>query len=249
MIQYTKSKTFRDLDFGFVSDLGFRISSFVVDAWFPPTCAGCGKEGAWICTQCVVRFQPMHDRCFGCRRPSGNGRFCFLCASEWPIVGVTAASSYTEPVVRDVIHAMKYRYVRVLCSALAPLLAPVIQFHGDALHDPMLVPIPLTRRRATWRGFNQAKLLAEGIGQELKIPVVEALVRTQYIFPQAELTHAERQKNVKGVFCVSDGYSFHGRDVILIDDVATTGSTLRNAAAACRAANAGNVYASVIALG
>ncbi|MBI4262132.1 ComF family protein [Candidatus Uhrbacteria bacterium] len=223
--------------------------SWLIDAWFPPTCAGCGSEGQWICRVCMIRFQPMHDRCFGCRRPSGNGRFCFLCARAWPVVGVTAAGSYTEPVVRDTIHAMKYRYARILCSALAPFLESAIYLHGDAPHDPILVPLPLSRRRYTWRGFNQAALLAEGAGSRAGWPVAHVLTRVRHTFPQAELSHEERHANVAGAFRVQDRFSFEGRDVILIDDVATTGSTLRAAAEACRTAAAGNVYASVIAIG
>jgi predicted amidophosphoribosyltransferase len=102
----------------------------------------------------------------------------------------------------------------------------------------VLVPVPLHPARRAWRGFDQASLLAGTAGAAWGIPVLPALERRRDTPPQARTDAGARRENVRGAFTLAPGASqyLHSRPVLLVDDVATTGSTLLEAAWALEAA-------------
>ena len=102
----------------------------------------------------------------------------------------------------------------------------------------VLVPIPLHPARRAWRGYDQALLLARDASERWGIPVVEALARTRDQEPQARLDPDRRRANMRGAFRVARPAAVAGRPVLLVDDVATTGSTLLEAAQALEGAGA-----------
>ncbi|MFN2520019.1 MAG: ComF family protein [Candidatus Limnocylindria bacterium] len=110
-----------------------------------------------------------------------------------------------------------------------------------------LVPVPLHRLRAAGRGFDQARLLARRAACATGLPARDALHRIRQGRRQVELDRRERAENLRGAF-VSEAGALRGLHVGLIDDVATTGATLRAAAAAARAAGARGVAAYVVAI-
>jgi ComF family protein len=145
-----------------------------------------------------------------------------------------------ESTLRDVIHALKYEGRR----SIAPHLARLMAAHaGDVLAGAdLLVPVPLHRRRLRHRGFNQAEDLANGVG----LPVARVMKRVRFTQPQVDLPADKRRDNVTGAFIVSPARvatHVHGRVIVLIDDVATTGATLDACARALRQAGAAEVRA------
>jgi ComF family protein len=102
----------------------------------------------------------------------------------------------------------------------------------------LLVPVPLHPARRAWRGFDQALLLARDASERWGVPVTEALVRTRDQEPQARLDPERRRANMKGAFRVARPAAVAGRPILLVDDVATTGSTLLEAAEALEGAGA-----------
>ena len=147
--------------------------------------------------------------------------------------------------MRDAIHALKYRGMRAASETLAGLLLQYMK--RNPLQADVVIPAPLHRRRLRSRGYNQAALLAREIGKVMELPVREnLLVRVSDARPQvATQTREERRLNVAGNFvCKAD---LGGMAILLIDDVATTGSTLSECALALKEAGAQGVRALTLA--
>ncbi len=150
-----------------------------------------------------------------------------------------------EGVVQDAIHGLKYRGLRALAPELGALLAQYLESHP--LPVELIVPVPMHRRRLRSRGYNQATLLARDLGKQSGLPVDDGLlVRNVDAPPQVVATDREqRRSNVSGSFhCVG---GVQGLAVLLVDDVATTGSTLSACAAALKDAGAAQVWGLTLA--
>jgi ComF family protein len=150
-----------------------------------------------------------------------------------------------EGPIRNAIHSLKYRGVRAAATELGGLLA---QFLGDqAIPGDVIVPVPLHPRRLRERGYNQSALLARQVTKLTGLSLnQESLARTKDSPPQVQAgSREQRRDNVAGSFqCNND---MHGRAVILVDDVATTGSTLSACASALKSGGATSVWGLVLA--
>jgi ComF family protein len=134
------------------------------------------------------------------------------------------------PPADDLVHALKYEgwpeLAAVMGRKLVELAVP------EAVGACAVVPVPTTAGRLKSRGYNQAELLAEIVAADLRLPLRGALVRVAEGRSQTELTPTERRENVRGVFARAPGASVAGADVLLVDDVLTTGATASEAASA-----------------
>ena len=183
--------------------------------------------------------------CISCRTPFQNGfpldseGRCALCRSG--LRGFDAAYCYGsyDGALRKLIHLFKYGKVRTLARPLSDLLAAALP--RDEKFDA-IVPVPLHWWKRLRRGFNQSELLAQQIARRTGVPWRRALRRTRPTDVQAGLSNRERRKNVTGAFrpdCASK--ALRDRNVLLIDDVMTTGSTGAACAAALKRAGAARV--------
>lgn len=211
---------------------------------FPPRCLGCRTLGTFLCPACAagvsrlvdpfcptcgLSVDPAHPQC-RCRAPA--------------LSFVVAAGEFDGP-LRQAIRALKYQGQRAGAPALAGLLAPHLA--GILEPDHLLVPVPLHPRRLRQRGYNQSALLARALTSDRAAPPDErALRRIRQTTPQVELRGEQRARNMAGAF-TGDSSRCGGRTIVLVDDVCTTGATLRAAAGAATAAGARRVYAAVLA--
>ena len=143
-----------------------------------------------------------------------------------------------EPPLDRIVRAFKYEGAHRLAGWVASLLPEPPLDVGALARESVLVPASLHPARRSERGFDQALLLAEAASSRWGIPVVAALSRTRNHEPQARLDGARRRENMRGAFRVLAPGLVRGRPVLLVDDVATTGSTLLEAAATLEAAGA-----------
>lgn len=163
-----------------------------------------------------------------------------------PGLRVRAAGELAGP-LRDAVHAFKYRGDRSLSAELGALVARIVA--RDLATGEMLdavVPLPLHRGRLRQRGYDQARLLAECVAHSCGLPLLYALRRIRWAGPQVDLDRKARLENAAGAFAGVAG-SLAGLRVAVVDDVVTTGATLRAGAAAARACGARSVRAYVIA--
>jgi ComF family protein len=170
---------------------------------------------------------------------------CPDCRGAKPAYCALRSWSIFEEPVRTALHHLKYRRDIGLGEALTPQLAESVA----ALHWPinLVVPVPLGRKRLAERGYNQVGLIARPLAMAMRIVYApNALVRRQETRSQVGLTREQRQQNVRGAFHAKQS-RVNERIVLLMDDVATTGSTLSSCAEALYAAGARDVFAFSVA--
>lgn len=228
-----------------------EIVQQVLDILFPPRCAGCQKSGSILCPTCIAKIRPLMPP------------FCQYCGSALPttyaicrqcqyhrlyLSGLRAVSNYEEP-LRSYIHALKYDGNKRLAKPLGHLLAQTCinyRLRADAI-----VPVPLHRSRQKERGYNHAHLLAEVCAAQVNIPLRnDIVIRHRDTSAQVGLTASQRQQNVAGAFSCTPAFTtgaLHGRTILIIDDVCTTGATMEACAAPLFAAGAKAVCGLVLA--
>lgn len=153
------------------------------------------------------------------------------------------------PPLRTLVHELKYRNRTKLAPLLGDALTSLMMTDGLLKQADLLVPIPLHPARLRERGYNQSELLARRVSQLTGIPISGALRRVKNTKPQARIEDDDeaRKKNVKGAFAARSDAALRDKQVILIDDVTTTGATLDAAAQVLKQAGVRAVYALVIA--
>ena len=145
--------------------------------------------------------------------------------------------SYEGP-LREFIHLFKYGGVKTLAGPLSQLLLQVLPLEERFV---VVMAVPMHWRKRWLRGFNQAELLAKPVARRIGVPLCQNLRRKRYTRAQASLSKAQRRQNPVHTFAVRRPEQIQGKRVLLIDDVFTTGATLRAAAAALKEAGAGHV--------
>ncbi len=164
---------------------------------------------------------------------------CAPCRTNPPPYDYARSAALYEGQLREAIHALKFAGRRAIAGPLGDLAAAQCAASLPGGIDA-LIPVPLARERERERGFNQAALLARRIARYLDAPVRSSwLVRTRPTRPQSELSAAERRANVHDAFRASGRVA--GCDVLVVDDILTTGATLDACARALRAAGAGRI--------
>ena len=221
-----------------------RVGQGLVELIYPARCAGCGRRGGWVCTECdgrVVRFAP--PWCAGCGVPAGLECRCADLPAD--LAYLRSAVPFDAWVRRAIID-FKYHDERARADHLADVLRGAFAA-GETEGIDALVPVPLHSTRLRARGYNQAALLAERVGQALNIPVIDGLTRVRATVPQVGQHAAERRGNVADAFAARPEVDLRATQLVLIDDVCTTGSTLGACAAALRGAGAVRVGAATVA--
>ena len=179
---------------------------------------------------------------------------CLLCRClDPPFERAVAYGSY-DAGLRDLIHLLKFQLVRPAAAVLGRMLAETIGNLEQAMPvgTIALVPVPLHSRKQAQRGFNQAEMIARGALQQLSRPKrfelsSGVLVRCRETDSQIGLTRHQRRENLRGAFAVSDPTRILKRDILLIDDVYTTGTTASECARVLLRAGAARVWVATVA--
>ena len=206
----------------------FALLHALVSIALPPRCPGCGEvveADHRFCSRCWRGLRFLGDpACAGCGLPfdhhRGEGARCGACLADPPRhAGIRAAVAY-GPVAREVALRLKYGGRLALAETIARLMLRHVP------PDALLVPVPLHPRRIWSRGYNQAALIADAIRRRTGLAVAaEALVRTRATPPLRGLGRRQRSAAVRGAFRISGDAAVHGRAIVLVDDVHTSGAT------------------------
>jgi len=169
---------------------------------------------------------------------------------EPPFLRALAYGSY-ESGLRELIHLLKYEHVRPAAGVLGRMLAEVIQELAAEFNEALVVPVPLHASKLRQRGFNQAEEIAKSAPKQLKTARLQlapaVLERRRATETQTGLTRAQRLENIRGAFSVKQSERLRERDVILVDDVFTTGTTVSECARVVRRAGASRVFVAMVA--
>jgi ComF family protein len=231
-----------------VQILGRRL----LDLVFPPTCVGCHRPGQLLCPACAQRVEPVPATvCSRCGRIQARAvPTCPHCEDEEPALQRVGAAALHLAPLREAIHELKYGGQPGLAEPLARYL--VAAFAGPAwrtlgVQMDAVVPVPLHQERRRERGYNQSELLAGHFCAATGIPLQPSwLQRVRLTRPQVGLNAQERRANVEDAFTADP--RVRGQTLLLMDDVYTTGATLRACAAAALDAGAHAVYGLTLAI-
>lgn len=224
-----------------------------LDLIFPPVCVGCGGAGHNFCPRCAQAVEPVPlPQCACCGRPQPHATpRCAACRGEpvHPLRLSRAAALHTHP-LREAIHALKYEQQPELAAPLARYLVAVFAlspWDGLAAAIDAVTPVPLHAQRLEERGYNQSALLAAAFCAAMGLAFEPGwLARCRETRQQVGLDAAQRRANVAGAFAATPAVA--GRTLLLIDDVFTTGATLRACAAAALDQGAKAVYGLTLAM-
>ena len=225
------------------------------DLLFPQHCTCCQTPCLdWLCEPCTEAFSAIaaSPRCGVCALPlAAVDSPCSRCSGRPRRLIATVASlgTHAEP-LRDLIHRLKYRRQWPLAGPLVRHLSAQVTVETLLQECDALIPVPLHWRRRMARGYNQSELLARELSRTTTVRVINALERTRHTPQQSALGSAtQRLRNVKNAFRLRRGaLSADVQRVVLVDDVFTTGATLRAAARAIRRGSAARIDAIVLSI-
>jgi competence protein ComFC len=216
--------------------------NFLLDMIFPPLCLNCrrylekNEKSDLLCSRCFSSIIVN-------RVVAEKSRFI-----------LAAATDYQNPAVRNLIHYFKYKEFLAAKVPLAKLMLRHLEKTGlikQLFPDSLIMPVPLHKKKLRERGFNQSEELGKELSQFLNLPMeTKILIRVRYTEPQINLkSKSDREKNVAGAFNVNpkEAVKIKNRLIILIDDVYTSGATIKESARTLRKYGVKKIIALVVA--
>ena len=213
-----------------------------LDWVFPPSCVNCVKSGYQICPECRLQinylFPPICEKCGVPRKNSG---MCNSCKGEYfGFDFLRSMAEYKGP-IRKIIVSNKFKKNIPVGIELSKLLSAYVK--NSEIDVDTIIPIPLGEKRLVERGYNQVGIFAYPLSLNLKVKYSpRGLRRIRETKPQLGLSAADRKINVRNAF-QANREMVSGKKILLVDDVATTGSTLSSASDVLTKAGANKVVA------
>ncbi len=212
------------------------IFESILDFLYPPRCPKCRAyvkaRGDW-CVECLRETIQIH-------------RLPLSVEAAGSLMAVWALGRYRGG-LQDLIRGLKYHGKKGNLPCIRTFLNSCDRVLADVPSSAVAVPVPLSPAREKQRGFNQADLMFRGWLAERGIPMERMLLRKRETTAQYGLSAEERRENVQGAFSLAEGICVTGRDILLVDDIMTTGATLSACAEVLRRGGAARVYGLVLA--
>lgn len=235
----------------------------ILDLLFPKKCVGCSKVGglgeaassAYFCVACIRDIQQTDLVCPFCERASIGGVTHPVCKRRYGLDGLWSLGVY-QTSLREALQQLKYRWIKNLAEVLIDTTIEYWARYQPHLLDEikknqgknwLVVPVPLHWTRRNFRGFNQAFLLGQILSKKLGLDFASCLKRARLTKSQVGLDSQQRRDNVRGAFALTMNHELSTKNIILIDDVWTTGSTLKECCYVLKRAGAKKVWALTLA--
>ncbi len=198
-----------------------KLWNNLLDYIWPQFCLGCEQEGSLLCQNCLdnIPLLPVDYKAW----PEGKNNFvfsnCYVCLD------------YHQKLTQNLIKNFKYQYLKILQIPLTHILAKKIK-QLNLENNLVITNVPLHHKKRKKRGFDQTEVLAKNLSLKINAPYQSLLTRHKNTKAQAKLERADRLNNLQEAFAVKeiDQNLVQNKTIILIDDVATTGTTLNEAA-------------------
>lgn len=223
------------------------ITQNLKDLIFPEQCFSCEAWGNFICYNCSQTLKSqLHQRCIVCQKPSLGGWTHPKCKTKFTVDRLITIFDYHDQTISRLIIMAKLALVPEIFSELAHGGCNRLIIQSSDLQQFVLCPIPQTRSKARWRGFNQSELIAKKISHRFNLAIDKLLVKSRITRQQKELNRTQRYLNLQNAFLVTQS-EYIPQQIILIDDITTTGSTFIEAAKVLKKAGAKTVWCLAIA--
>jgi len=230
------------------------LAASMMDLLLPPACLLCGQllptdpEEQFFCHGCLaamVPLQPGHCRC--CVQPfqtSISNHLCGTCLKRPPSFSIVHAAGLYQGSLKEAVHKLKYRNQLTLAKPLGQLLGNCVAA-AESFAPDFIIPVPLHPSRLRQRGYNQALEVARPIAQQLAAPLVTTLLQRSRNTPQQQgLSAIERRSNLRNAFTLSS--EAQALRILLVDDVMTTGETVRECCRTLISGGASEVQVAVV---
>ncbi len=216
-----------------------KFSKFFINIFFPRVCPHCKNDIHYLSEN--ILCAPCHEQlrrltaplCAKCGRPIDSGERCYACRklkTKSKCSFIRSAFIFNET-MRSVIHAYKYDNKPYLSKILGLWMREALKTKPEFTDFHFLLAVPLAKKKLAQRGFNQSELLAEIMAENKDFKIIKnAIARIKNTKVQATFNKEERKTNIAGAFGILKPELIKGKNIILIDDVATTGSTLEELA-------------------
>jgi ComF family protein len=204
----------------------------LLDLLFPPICFSCSTrlENHWqlLCSSCIAELTRRKNVCTVCGNILEN-RQCKYCSSnQWYFDKVVSLFDFNK-VAQDLIHDFKYNDMIRIAEFFSQYFNKYLTENEPFDLIDMVIPVPIHNVRKRSRGYNQAELISSKIAEFLEIQHLPRLViRNKYTSTQTNLNRNERNKNVASAFKLKTGIHLKDKNILLVDDVFTTGSTVNS---------------------
>lgn len=214
-----------------------KVINFVLDTLFPSFCIGCGKENEALCELCIAKIR---------------------CAERETESNIFAVFDYRDPVIKKVIWELKYHHKKYLSKKAGELLHEYLLEEISNIRSMssggkiFVIPVPISKSKTRLRGYNQSLAIAKEFCRNDTDNIFEIkdslVIKKKETTPQARISNRnERIKNVEGVFELSSPDNVRGKTFIIIDDVTTTGGTIKEIMKVLKKSGAKNVYGFTLA--
>jgi len=232
------------------------VFDFVASLLNPKRCVGCKKSGRYICDNCFAKISFLeYQLCGVCQKGSIDGLTHPKCKTPYAIDGTISSISY-KGIVKKLLYQFKYK------PFLSELKVPLSKLFYEGLiqqeafsnfvqnNNVLVTAVPLHVSRERKRGYNQSELLGIELSKMLSLPYVpNAITRIRQTKPQFELKKDARKENLKGAFALNPRFRnrIKGKNIIFVDDITTTGATLRECGKILKQSGAGKVLGITLA--
>lgn len=219
----------------------------IVDWLYPRYCAGCGTNGAYICSSCIEALVTPPPICPQCCMPSLDGFAHARCTKSLGIDRLNVGLPY-RGCVQKLLKQVKYKSAWDVLSDLSDIWCVRMTLVELLPEKCIVTSVPMYARKERERGFNQAEIFAQKVSVRFSLHYSPLLVRTRQTQPMFGLDKKERHSNISGAFAAAaEARRLDGMTVLLADDVWTTGSTIRECAKVLKRRGASCVWAATIA--
>ncbi len=227
---------------------------FLLNLLFPKFCIGCNAIGSYICDRCFSKLEFLNkQQCSYCLLPSTNGAVHKACLTNMGLHGSVSLLSYsglTKVFIKDIKYRRIYSVLDDFFEKLPPNIYERCVESLISFKIEYIQPIPLHPMRQRLRGFNQSAHIANHISNMIDKPIINVLSRIRNTSAQAQIpSRADRLQNIKGAFEYSGGPFANNSTILLVDDLFTSGSTVKEAARELIAHGVNKVYSCTLAHG
>lgn len=235
-----------------------KVKNFILDCIFPTYCLGCGR---------FLQSEAKTHLCPDCQNkiPINSGLFCPICLKRLvtensnkcphsdkksPLDFLGIAVSYENPLIQELIHKYKYSFAKEISWTLSEILIRYLEkSFRDDVKKYCLIAVPLHRQRFNWRGFNQSEEIAKILSQRFSLSLNNnCLIRQKKTASQAGIKNPQKRKdNLQNAFVLKNPKLIKNKNIILLDDVFTSGATMEAAAATLKSGGAKRIIGLVVA--
>ena len=230
--------------------------NLILDLLFPKKCVGCRREGGYFCQDCIRNILQTDLVCPRCDRPSVGGQTHPICRRRFGLDGLWSLGIYHDS-LKNAIQKLKYKGIKEVAEILTDIIIEYWVKYQPFILDQIkktrgvgwaVIPVPLYWWRENNRGFNQSALIGQSLSKKLGLDYCEGIKRIRYTRPQVKLKGKQRKENIRNAFEISPNYNLSPVTcVLLIDDVWTTGSTLKECCYILKRVGAKKVWAITLA--